>query len=136
PGPAGEDTKARATPARTPCHQRWRMVSPPVFTDQDRPEIPPGGVWRQERLGTVAVYEVRSAGDDLDEVKVRRAPGLEAGRGVQRQKSEVGSSWMMQDAHGTVTISEPPGRRLRHRLVRATSGSASRCRVWVRITQS
>jgi hypothetical protein len=64
-------------------------VSPPVFTNQDRPEIAPGSVWRQERLGTVAVYEVLSAGDDLVEVKVRQAPGLPAGQVLRLTRAAV-----------------------------------------------
>lgn len=64
-------------------------MSPPVFTDQDRPEIPPGSVWRQERLGTVAVYEVLSAVDDLVEVKVRQAPGLQAGHVLTLTRAAV-----------------------------------------------
>lgn len=84
PGPRGEHTKASFAAA-----PRWRIVSPPVFTDQDRPEIPPGSVWRQERLGTVAVYEVLSAVDDLVEVKVRQAPGLQAGHVLTLTRAAV-----------------------------------------------
>jgi hypothetical protein len=45
----------------------------------DPKQIPPGSVWRQERLGTVAVYEVLAADDEHVEVKVREAPGLARG---------------------------------------------------------
>jgi hypothetical protein len=65
------------------------MVSPPMSSNQDRPEIPTGSVWRQERLGTVAVYEVLSAGDDLVEVKVREAPGLPAGHVLRLTRNAV-----------------------------------------------
>jgi hypothetical protein len=39
-------------------------------------QIPPGSLWRQQLLGTVAVYEVLRTVQGLVEVKVRSAPGL------------------------------------------------------------
>jgi hypothetical protein len=43
---------------------------------QEPREIPPGSLWRHERLGTVAIYEVLRIDGDIVEVKVREAPGL------------------------------------------------------------
>ena len=65
------------------------IVSRRVFTDQDGSEIPPGSVWRQQRLGTVAVYEVLSCHQDLVEVKVRQAPGLPHGHVLRLTRTAV-----------------------------------------------
>lgn len=67
-----------------------------MFTNRDRPEIATGSVWRQERLGTVAIYEVLSAGDDLVEVKVRQAPGLPAGHVLRLTREAVQAMELME----------------------------------------
>jgi hypothetical protein len=41
--------------------------------------IRPGTVWRKDTLGTSATYEVLRVQDELVEVIVREAPGLERG---------------------------------------------------------
>jgi hypothetical protein len=44
-----------------------------------RRDIAAGSVWRQVKLGSEAVYEVIAVDDQLVEVAVRTAPGLEPG---------------------------------------------------------
>jgi hypothetical protein len=54
-----------------------------------RRDIPAGSVWRQEKLDTVAIYEVIASGEDIVEVAVRTAPGLAPGTRLRLSRASV-----------------------------------------------
>ncbi len=86
-------------PARS--HARAGLVIPgggvgcwkPLRGIQQMPQsddpITPGTVWRQVKLGTEAVYEVLSVGEDVVDVTVRRAPGLAPGTRVRLSRAAL-----------------------------------------------
>lgn len=53
--------------------------------------IKQGTVWRKDKLGTSAIYEVLRAEDELVEVVVREAPGVEPGSVIKLTRSALDS---------------------------------------------
>jgi len=65
-----------------------------------RAEILPGGVWRQVKLGTEAVYTVLAVNGDHVDVEVRSAPGLRPGTTLRLTRKAVTAMTRVDDVDG------------------------------------
>ena len=65
--------------------------------DQD---FPPGSLWRHVSLGTESIYEVVRADQQLVEVTVRSAPGLDAGFRLRLTRDAVARMERVDRARG------------------------------------
>ncbi|MGA2924700.1 MAG: hypothetical protein ABSG43_01710 [Solirubrobacteraceae bacterium] len=55
-----------------------------------RRDLPPGSLWRQQVLGSEAIYEVVRSDESLVEVRVRSAPGLDPGFTLRLTRDAIG----------------------------------------------
>lgn len=63
-------------------------------------EIPLGSRWRNERLGTVAIYEVVGTDGDVVEVKVLEAPGLPVDAVIRLTSTSLGAMQRIEGRPG------------------------------------